>query len=229
AAIAEYRVYTLIGQNLNDDVRAIHGTAGERVFTSFLLSGHRSDLRTGLKGITHHTAHWSTQTSTSVPDCVRGPPTARCVRRRAFPRWRCGGPASIPRRELERSGIDAVAQAGRLRSVREHMPQVGVAAGAKRLDPAHAVAGVQRLVDAVLGQRLVKARPAATGFIFGVGTEQRRAAGHTAIDALGIVVVILAGERRLGAFFPHDAILLRRQLAPPFFLGLADLLHRPAP
>src|SRR5690606_35899907 len=107
--------------------------------------------------------------------------------------------------ELQRSRIDAVTQSGRFRAIRKDVPQVGIAARAQSFGPAHAVAGIQRLFDAVIGQRLVEAWPATAGLVLGVRTEQRRSAGHAAVNALGMIVVVLAGKRRLGAFLSHDA------------------------
>ena len=77
----------------------------------------------------------------------------------------------VLRRELERFGIDAKAQARRPRAVVENVAQVAVAAAAQNLC-AHAIA-VSLLSDVLVGDGLEKARPAGAGIEFGIGSEQR--------------------------------------------------------
>src|SRR5882762_1339464 len=96
------------------------------------------------------------------------------------------------RLELQRSRIDAVAQAGRPGPVRENMAEMAAAFGAEHLGADHAVAQIVLFVDMALGGRLGKARPAAAGIEFGIGLEQHIAAAGADVSAGAVVVLIFA-------------------------------------
>src|SRR4051794_77721 len=63
--------------------------------------------------------------------------------------------------ELQRSRVDAVAQAGRPRAVGEDMAEMAAAFGAEHLGADHAVGRIVLLVDMALDGGLREARPAA--------------------------------------------------------------------
>src|SRR5581483_8339065 len=65
------------------------------------------------------------------------------------------------------------------------------------------------------------------GVVFRVRLEQGRAAARAVIRPGLERVVVLAGERRLRSLLAKDAVLLGRELGPPFGIGLLDLLHVP--
>src|SRR5689334_15649963 len=89
----------------------------------------------------------------------------------------------------------------------------------------HAVAQVAVLLDR-LAERLVEGGPAAARVVLGVGLEELRAAAGAQVDAGLEDLVVLAGERRLGALEPEHAVLLRRELCAPLGVGLDDLVRQ---
>src|SRR5947209_5020694 len=102
------------------------------------------------------------------------------------------------RLELQRSRIDAVAQARRSGAVRENVAQMAAAFGAEHLGADHAVADVPLFVDMAVDGGLGEARPAAAGIELGIGLEQHVAAAGAHISAGAVVVLIFAGEGTLG-------------------------------
>src|ERR1700728_1575856 len=60
-------------------------------------------------------------------------------------------------------------------------------------------------------ERQPEARPPGTRVILGSGAEQFLPTAHAAIDAGVLVVGVLAGERRLGAFVLRHVVLQRRK------------------
>src|SRR4051794_30227020 len=99
---------------------------------------------------------------------------------------------------LKRERVDAPAQAGRRRPIREDVPQVRVAGRAQRLLAGHAVGGVALDVDRVLGDRLEEARPAGAGLELRVRAEQLGPARRAPVQAGRVQLAVLAGERPLG-------------------------------
>jgi hypothetical protein len=99
-----------------------------------------------------------------------------------------------------------------------------IAARAKNLCSAHAIASVLVGGDVFAGEGLKETRPARAGIEFGVGGEQREVATDTRVNAGFFVVVKSATERRLGPFSARDLILLGRQLLLPFAIGLYDAI-----
>ena len=73
---------------------------------------------------------------------------------------RCHLVLLVPLGKIERQGIDAVAQACRLRSIGKYMPEMAAATTAQRLRPHHTVAGVALFRHTVLGDGLPETRPA---------------------------------------------------------------------
>src|SRR5205814_3177470 len=78
--------------------------------------------------------------------------------------------------ELQRFGIETVAQASRFRSVLENVAEVRIAARTEDLRTGHAVAHVRFLPHIFLRRRLKEARPPGAGFEFRVALEQRQIA-----------------------------------------------------
>ena len=68
--------------------------------------------------------------------------------------------------QVQRSGINAITQAGGCRSVLKDMTQMGVAIGAHDLDAHHAVSSVGFSLDVLSDTRSDEAGPAATGVEF---------------------------------------------------------------
>src|SRR5258707_10610545 len=75
----------------------------------------------------------------------------------------------------QRKAVHAVAQAGRLRPVVEHMTEMTAATAAVHLGAQHAERPVGRGADGVF-ERLVETRPAGAAFELGLGGEQRQVA-----------------------------------------------------
>ena len=101
--------------------------------------------------------------------------------------------------EIKRSGVDAIAEAGGAGAVGEDVAEVGVALGAAHFDAAHAVAGVFDGAQGGVRHRFEVTRPAAAGIELRGRVEQGRGAADAAVDAVLVVVPILAGKRPLGA------------------------------
>src|ERR1035438_877786 len=100
------------------------------------------------------------------------------------------------------------------------MTQVGITFAAQRFGAHHPKAGIGFLGDILLGDRRPEAGPAGTRLELGVGGEQRVATAYTAVDALIVQLVVLAGEGRLRAFLAGDRKLLGSELALPSFVAL---------
>src|SRR5215211_346884 len=139
-------------------------------------------------------------------------------------------PGSLLRRgfrlEAQRGGVYAVALASRGRSVVEQVPLVGAADGAMYFRAAHEEAAVLLDLNVILVDGRPEARPARAGVVLGVGCEEGRPAGHTAVDSLLLVIVVLTTEGPLGALHPRDAVLLGGELVLPFFFRLLYLPWR---
>src|SRR4030081_1156096 len=126
------------------------------------------------------------------------------------------------RMEHQREAVHAVAQAGRLRPIVEHVTEMAAAAAAVNFGPQHPEGAVFGLADCVL-ERLIKARPAGTAFEFGFRGDQRQFAAGAGEDALAMLPEQRARTGTLGPFLAQDLILLRRQLRAPFRVGFLDL------
>src|SRR5690242_21732481 len=76
--------------------------------------------------------------------------------------------ALVPRLEVERSAIDAIARASRLRAVGEHMTKMRLAFGAADLSAAHEERAVLVCAYRVFVRRGIEARPSGPGIVLGV-------------------------------------------------------------
>src|SRR5215212_6868176 len=128
--------------------------------------------------------------------------------------------------EAECGGVDAVALARMGRSVREDVSLVGAADGAVYLSAAHEEAAILFRLDVCLVEWLPETRPARTGIVLGGRREEGRPAGHTAVDSLLFVGVVLTTEGPLCALHPRHAVLLRGELVLPLFFRLLYLPWR---
>ena len=121
--------------------------------------------------------------------------------------------------EVERGGVDAVAQAGGTRAVGEDVAEVPATTGAGDLDAPHAVAPVLVLSDGFGAGGDHEAGPAAAGVELGAAHEEQRATCGAVVVAGFVILREEAGEGPLSAFFAQHMILLRREKGSP--LGVA--------
>src|SRR5207302_11378482 len=128
------------------------------------------------------------------------------------------------RAQLQGDGVDAVAEAGRRRTVVEDVAQVPAAFGAGDLGPDHPERAVHVLLDRSLGGRGIEARLAAVGVELGFGVEELRAGPGAEVLALPRLRLVLNAEGSLGALLAQHLVLHRCQLGPPFGLALLDLV-----
>ena len=116
----------------------------------------------------------------------------------------------LDRDEADGGGVDAVAQARRLRAVVEDVAEVRV--GVRRADlRAVEEVAVARLLDVV--ERLPEARPPGAGVVLLERAEERLAGDDVDVDPGGRRVGVLAREGRLGSGMLGDLVLDRRQLS----------------
>ena len=107
--------------------------------------------------------------------------------------------AFAARVEVQRAAVDAVALAAAVAgAVVEYVAEVAAAGGARRprCGPCRArcPCGLDRLAEHGVGE----ARPAGAGVELGVRAEELVAAAGAAVDAVGLLVDVLARERALG-------------------------------
>src|SRR3954452_25242578 len=134
---------------------------------------------------------------------------------------RCAGSARL---EVERAGVDAVAQPARIaRAVVEHVPEVAAAALADDLRAAPAVGGVLAGLDRVGELRLREARPARAGLELRPGVEELGAAARAAIDAVVVAVPVAARDRPPRPAAPQQVVRPGPELVTPLRIGLRDL------
>src|SRR5689334_7230838 len=105
------------------------------------------------------------------------------------------------------------------------MSEMRIAVRTRDLHAPHAVAVVFVGLDGLARDGLVKARPSAAGVKLRVRLEQRLPARRAAVPAWIVLGFVLAGEGPLGALLSKNVVLVRRELAPPFFFRLADFVR----
>src|SRR5688572_15602793 len=133
----------------------------------------------------------------------------------------------VLRAKTQRSRVDAVAQAGGLRSIVEHVAEVGVAVGAGDLGAHHAMRQVTVLVDAFASQRQPETGPAAARVELLRRLEQVRAAADAVVGPPLRMRRILTREGAFRALLLRDVVLKRGQAGAQFLArGLAALAHR---
>src|SRR3954451_3381205 len=132
------------------------------------------------------------------------------------------------RLQVQGDVVHAVALAGRPRTVVEKVAQVATTAAAPHLGPHHEMRAILHQLDGVGVLGLVEARPAGAAVELGRGVEQFGTARAAAVDAVSLVVGVLAGERRLGGRLPQHLAAVRGQLLPPLVVALAHLMAHAA-
>src|SRR4051812_12276306 len=113
--------------------------------------------------------------------------------------------------ELERARVDAVSKSGRFGSIFEHVPEVATAPSARDLRSNHAVTGVHVQVDRLPQGGFEEARPAGARFELRLRIEELAPAPRAAVDAVTLLVHVLARERAFGPLVAKDIELLGRQ------------------
>ena len=120
--------------------------------------------------------------------------------------------------KIKRERIDTVAFASCFAwSIREDMPKVSAASMTSDFRPNHAVRRVFVKINTAR-QCLVKARPAATGIVFGIGAKKLRAAVCADVHTIIGDIEQLASKRSFGCFVEKHCFLLIAEI-------WIDLLH----
>src|SRR4051794_40046704 len=114
---------------------------------------------------------------------------------------------SLLRLEIHRDAIDAIAQSGRRRAVREDVAEVAAAAAAMAFGAHHAIGMVVRFLERA-GLRIVEARPAGAAFEFLLRFEQLLPAPRAGEGAGALLEIQRAASGPLGAVLAHDVELL---------------------
>src|SRR5690349_22002519 len=104
------------------------------------------------------------------------------------------------------------------------MPEMAAARGAHDLGAHHPVTRVRLLVDRLGGGGGVERGPAAARVVLRLGREQLGSTAGAVVDAVLERVVVLSGERALGALLAQHVVLLGAELGPPLGLCLFDVL-----
>jgi len=184
-------------------------------------------LVVGLVGGTLHVAAVGSDDAGGLLEVVLDAPEAAAAEVRGLGR---GGRGHRLRRthfvlavELERGAVEAEAQARRLRTVVEHMAEMGGAPLAEDLHALHAVRVVLPPADMIAVEGLEEARPARARVELVRAREERQTADDAAVDAVLLVVEQRAAERGLGAGLLRDAVGLGIELLGEL-LDLTDLL-----
>ena len=125
----------------------------------------------------------------------------------------------VLRLQVQSARVDAVAQAGGVRTVVEHVSEVASAAAAQDLGPPHPEAAVLANLDVLRDGRLVEAGPAGAGIELGVGAEQLGATAGAVVHPVVLDVHVLARERPLGAVAAQDLVLVGREALPPLLVS----------
>ena len=124
--------------------------------------------------------------------------------------------------ELQARPVDAVAHAGGIGAVIEHMAQMASAIVADHFGTHHAQGAIAVGIHRAHVRWGEKAGPAGAAVEFRFTVEERLSAGCAAVHALLVVVPIRPGEGALGAFLAEDMVLLRRQLFLPLIVALHE-------
>ena len=119
--------------------------------------------------------------------------------------------------------IDTIAETCRRRTIFKDVSEVGLASAAFHLRPVHPMTMVGQIDDAALGDRLVKARPAAAALEFSVAQEERIAAYRAIVCADLVVDFQGTAVGTFRSFLPGNLIDVSRQNLLPLFIGY---IHR---
>lgn len=158
------------------------------------------------------------------PRSVMGGDTVGASRRSSRPMARRSARVvSLLGLEVERQGVDAVAESRRPGSVREDVSEVTSAARAGDLGPNHPVSVVGVLFDDSGVGGALEARPSRSRFELVVRPEQGRSTCSAAEQARVMYVEQRAAPCRLRPLFAQDVVAVRGQLGLPFLFCLLDL------
>src|SRR5437899_1360678 len=108
--------------------------------------------------------------------------------------------------KAQRNRVHAIAQAGRFRTVVEHVPEVGVAARAGYGRSLHTPGAVSAGDNILFGNRFPKTGPTSAGFELGFRTKQRRVTANATEQPLAVQIQVLAAVGPLGPVFAGDLI-----------------------
>ena len=138
---------------------------------------------------------------------------------------------NLPRLEIQRSRIHAIAQASRGGAVFEDMAEVGAAIGAVHLGAGAPEAFVHFGAHSAGSLRIEKRGPAGAAVVFGFGVKQRLVATNAGVDAVSLVVGVFAGEGALGGFVARNVKGQRlsaffAQLFAPLVISFLDFVVR---
>src|SRR5689334_21927871 len=95
---------------------------------------------------------------------------------------------------MQCGGIHAITQTRGPWAIIKHMSEMGIAQAAGNRVPLHTVAVVDGADDVGSGDRRPEARPAGSGIELGSRVIEGRITTDTAIQAVSLVVIVLAGE-----------------------------------
>lgn len=126
--------------------------------------------------------------------------------------------------EIQRSGVDAVAQSGRVWAIFKHMTQVRVASRAVHFIAHHPKAAIYRFLY-MIADVIEITRPASAAFKLGAAVKQLQSTANAGIDPAFLEVPVGTRKRTLRIVFSGYEILLLRQLFFPVTIGFRDFLH----
>ena len=123
--------------------------------------------------------------------------------------------------EAKRGGIDAVAQARRLRAIVENVPLVCSTSSAVHLRTQHKEeTAVLFGLDVLMIYGRVEAWPTRSRVVLRLRAKERHAASDASIDAFLLMIPILPRKGPLGAMLSGDPVLRGGELLSPFLFGL---------
>ena len=143
-------------------------------------------------------------------------------------------------REFERSGVDAIAQASRWRTVGKNMALVSAASSADDLSADHAVTGIANLSQMATGKRCSETRPASAAIELRTAFEQGQPAETASVSALAFLAQEDTAKRCFLPVIKQQVPLLNaedRSQPPELVVGrrrkvecdLHQIIHRRSP
>src|SRR5437763_1523366 len=132
---------------------------------------------------------------------------------------RYSGAGAHLRIEFQRDRVNAIAVARRLGAVREHVPEVAAAAGARDLRATHPKSTVFMQLHGPPLDRLPETRPAGPRLELGLRAEQLSSTTGTPIHAALLRRGVRTGERALRSLVAQHLELLGRQSPAPLLFG----------
>src|SRR2546427_11564051 len=121
--------------------------------------------------------------------------------------------------EFQRDRVHAIAVAGRLGAVRQHVPEVAAAAAARDLGATHPKSTVFMQLHGAPLDRLPETRPAGPRLEFRLRAEQLSSTTGTPIHAALLHRGVRTGERVLRSLVAQHPELLGREASAPLLFG----------